>query len=113
MLRSRQEREQLVRKFEDILPFIKTLQNFGWVKQSDCDKDPLYRLYPSEFAEWQFRPVNVNAKNGWHGEFIYRDEKGTHRVREGITPIKDEWSDYCYKRCCTPAIRINSRMRTT
>lgn len=101
MLRDRQEKEQLVRKFEEVLPILKNLDNFGWLIP-ECMADPVYHVYPdtSRPAEVAFRPFVVNVKTGWHSEVIYRDKNGTHRIPEGVTPIKDEWSDLCYRSNC-------------
>ena len=101
MLRSSQEKKQLVRKFEEIVPMLKNLQTFGWIAP-ECDADPVYRVIPSDYdlQKATFRGIEVNVKTGWHSEYMYRDDRGVHRVREGIVPIKNEWSDYCYRSNC-------------
>lgn len=102
MLRDRQEKEQLVRKFEEFFPFLKSVNNFGWVIPK-CDADPEYRLFPDTSSPHQvtFRPVTVNLKTGWHSEFVYYDD-GAHRVAEGIADVDtSDWSDYCYISNCT------------
>lgn len=101
MLRSTQEKNQLVRKFEEIAPFLKGVKKFGWTVP-ECDRDPVYHIHPdtSDPGKLAFKSLTVNVKTGWYGEYIYRDERGVHRVREGIAQIKDEWSDYCYRSNC-------------
>lgn len=103
MNRDRQEKDQLVRKFEEILPFLKNVNNFGWYIPT-CDADPVYKVYPAEFGveSRAFKPFTVNVKTGWHSEVIYRDNRGVHRIREGVTPVNTkEWSDFCWRSNCT------------
>ena len=108
MLRSRQETEQLVRKFEEILPFLKTQKNFGWLVPQ-CDRDPVYTIYPDyvDPNNIAFKKVTVNIQTGWHSEFIYRNDKGVHRVNEGTVQIQNDWQDVCYKSCCGRTVYIN------
>lgn len=110
MLRDRQEKEQLVRKFEEIVPILKNYDNFGWYVPS-CDKDPVYKIYPDWFTtpSAPFKIFAVNVKTGWHSEIVYRDELGIHRIKEGITPISDDWRDTCYKSCCSGQATITIR----
>lgn len=102
MLRAEQEKEQLVRKFEEIVPFLKNVNNFGWFVP-ECDKDPVYEIFPdtSEPNKVPFKRLTVNIKTGWHSEFVYRDELGVHRIKEGVSEIANDWRDICYKSCCT------------
>jgi hypothetical protein len=95
------EKEQVARKIGEIVPFINTLKNFGWVIP-ECDADPVYEVYPdvSDPGNVPFKSFKVNLQTGWHSEVIYRDDKGTHRLKEGVTPVKDEWSDFCWRSDC-------------
>lgn len=102
MNRDRQEAEALVRKMEEILPPLKKYSNFGWIVP-ECMGDPVYEVYP-DFSDMSkgvpFKHVTINVQNGWHSEFVYHDENGVHRIKEGVTPVKDEWSTYCYRSNC-------------
>jgi hypothetical protein len=101
MMRSRQEKEQLVRKFEEIVPFLKTQDNFGWIIPPKCD--PVFHIHPiyDDPSKLAFKNMTINVKTGWHSEFIYRDSKGVHREPEGITPVDErEWVCDEYKFPC-------------
>ena len=102
MLRSTQEKEQLVRKFEEIVPFLKTQNAWGWYVPAKCD--PVFVIYPdvSDPSNIAFKKIVINVKTGWHSEFIYRDADGVVRkVEEGITPVNEkEWVCDDYKFPC-------------
>lgn len=100
MNRDRIEKEQLARKMGEILPFLNDLENFGWFIP-ECDADPVFRVVPSNCEpESPFKPFTVNVQTGWHSEVIYRDKVGVHRIKEGVTPVKDEWSNHCWRSNC-------------
>lgn len=99
--RSRQQKEQLVRKFEEILPFLKNYDKFGWIIP-ECDADPVYKILPdiSDPANIPFKEFTVNVQTGWHSGGVYRVGDSVHKIDEDVTPIRDEWSSYCYKSHC-------------
>jgi hypothetical protein len=102
MNRGRQEKDQLVRKFEEILPFLSEFDSYGWVIPS-CDADPVFTIYPAEHDpdKMYFTPVTINVQTGWHSAVSYRDNEGTRNLNEGITKVDSrEWSTRCAKSCC-------------
>lgn len=101
MNRDRIEKEQVARKIGEIVPFMKTVNRFAWV-EPDCMADPVYEVMPDtpDNVRAEFRPFHVNLQTGWHDDVIYRDEKGVHRMREGTTPVRDEWFNYCCRAGC-------------
>lgn len=101
MNRDLQQKEQLVRKFEEVLPFLKRVNRLGWIEPT-CMADPVYEVFPddTQLDTLQFEPFVINVKTGWHSEVVYRDNIGVHRIKAGTVDIKNEWSDYCYKANC-------------
>lgn len=112
MNRDRQQKEQLVRRFEEIAPFLKNLQNFGW--EIPPRNNPVYKLYAdvSDPASSAFKPFWINIKTGWHSDYIYRDEKGAHRVKAGFSAPPETWVEEIHTPLDNPMFSHSISYRT-
>lgn len=91
MIRSWQERDTLVRRLEECVPYLKTLQSFAWTVPHR--NDPIYHIYPSDFTRPDFRYLWINIKTGEYSGFKAIDWE-TNTITEyapGCAGPTDQW----------------------